>query len=98
MGMSQTANKWMRLETYGGKMVENIVQAVARDCLAAAMLRLTNAGYKICAHIHDEVVIEAPIGEGSFDDVIRIMCIPEPWTEGLILNAAGFENPYYMKD
>lgn len=98
MGMSQTANKWMRLETYGGKLVENIVQAVARDCLAAAMLRLTKAGYKICAHIHDEVVIEAPIGEGSLDDVIRIMCISESWTEGLILNAAGFENPYYMKD
>ncbi len=98
MGLSQTANKWMRLETYGGKLVENIVQAVARDCLAAAMLRLTKAGYKICAHIHDEVVIEAPIGEGCLDDVIRIMCIPESWTEGLILNAAGFENPYYMKD
>lgn len=98
MGMSQTANKWMRLETYGGKLVENIVQAVARDCLAAAMLRLTKAGYKICAHIHDEVVIEAKNGEGSLDDVIKIMCIPEPWTEGLILNAAGFENLYYMKD
>ncbi len=98
MGMSQTANKWMRLETYGGKMVENIVQAVARDCLAAAMLRLTKAGYKICAHIHDEVVIESKNGEGSLDDVIKIMCIPEPWTEGLILNAAGFENSYYMKD
>lgn len=98
MGMSQTANKWDRLETYGGKLVENIVQAVARDCLATAMLRLTKAGYKICAHIHDEVVIEAPIGTGSLDDVIDIMCTPEPWTKGLILNAAGFENPYYMKD
>lgn len=98
MGMDQMANKWSRLETYGGKLVENIVQAVARDCLAAAMLRLTKAGYRIVAHIHDEVVIEAPIGEGSLDDVIRIMCIPEPWTKGLILNAAGFENPYYMKD
>lgn len=98
MGMSQTANKWDRLETYGGKLVENIVQAVARDCLAAAMLRLTKAGYKICAHIHDEVVIEAPIGTGSLDDVIGIMCHPETWTKGLILNAAGFENPYYMKD
>ena len=98
MGMSQTANKWDRLETYGGKLVENIVQAVARDCLAAAMLRLTKAGYKICAHIHDEVVIEAPIGTGSLDDVIDIMCTPESWTKGLILNAAGFENPYYMKD
>lgn len=98
MGMSQTANKWMRLETYGGKLVENIVQAVARDCLAGAMYRLYKKGYKLCAHIHDEVVIEAPIGEGSLNEVIDIMCQPERWNEGLILNAAGFENPYYMKD
>ena len=75
-----------------------MVQAVARDCLAASMLRLAKAGYKIVAHIHDEVVIEAPIGEGSLEEVIDIMCKPEPWNEGLILNAAGFENPYYMKD
>jgi len=59
---------------------------------------LEKAGYKIVAHIHDEVVIEAPIGEGSLEEVIDIMCEPEPWNEGLILNAAGFENPYYMKD
>lgn len=96
--MDRVKNTWGRVETYGGKLVENIVQAVARDCLAAAMLRLAKAGYKIVAHIHDEVVIEAPIGEGSLDEVIDIMCEPEPWNEGLILNAAGFENPYYMKD
>lgn len=97
-GMDQVKNTWGRVETYGGKLVENIVQAVARDCLAAAMLRLSQAGYNIVAHIHDEVVIEAPIGEGSLEEVIDIMCEPEPWNEGLILNAAGFENPYYMKD
>ncbi|MFR0064361.1 MAG: hypothetical protein ACLRU1_03340 [Veillonella parvula] len=97
-GMNQVKNTWGRVETYGGKLVENIVQAVARDCLAASMLRLSKAGYKIVAHIHDEVVIEAPIGEGSLEEVIDIMCEPEPWNEGLILNAAGFENPYYMKD
>ncbi len=96
--MDQVKNTWGRVETYGGKLVENIVQAVARDCLAAAMLRLSKAGYKIVAHIHDEVVIEAPIGEGSLDEVIDIMCESESWNEGLILNAAGFENPYYMKD
>ena len=97
-GMDQVKNTWGRVETYGGKLVENIVQAVARDCLAASMLRLSKAGYKIVAHIHDEVVIEAPIGVGSLEEVIDIMCEPEPWNEGLILNAAGFENPYYMKD
>lgn len=98
MGMNQMANKWERLETYGGKLTENIVQAIARDCLAGAMYRLYKHGYKICAHIHDEVVIEAPVGTGSLEEVIKIMCEPEPWCEGLILNAAGFENPYYMKD
>jgi len=97
-GMSQTANKWMELETYGGKLVENIVQAVARDCLAAAMERLTLAGYKICAHVHDEVIIEAPYGEGDLNDVIKIMGQPTPWNQGLILDAAGFESEYYMKD
>lgn len=97
-GMSQTANKWMELETYGGKLVENIVQAVARDCLAAAMERLTLAVYKICAHIHDEVVIEAPIGKGSLDEVIQIMAEPTEWNKRLILDAAGFEADYYMKD
>lgn len=97
-GMDQVKNTWGKVETYGGKLVENIVQAVARDCLASAMLRLSKAGYKIVAHIHDEVVIEAPIGVGSLEEVISIMCEKEPWNEGLILDAAGFENPYYMKD
>ena len=97
-GMDQVKNTWGKVETYGGKLVENIVQAVARDCLASAMLRLSKAGYNIVAHIHDEVVIEAPIGVGSLDEVISIMCEKEPWNEGLILDAAGFENPYYMKD
>ena len=77
-----------------------LIDSVANrlSMMAAAMLRLAKAGYKIVAHIHDEVVIEAPIGEGSLEEVIDIMCEPEPWNEGLILNAAGFENPYYMKD
>jgi DNA polymerase len=90
--------KWERQETYGGKLVENIVQAVARDCLGEAMIRLDAAGYKIVAHVHDEVIIEAPKGFGSLDDVIRIMTETPAWADGLILNAAGFESPYYMKD
>lgn len=98
MGMNQTSRTFGRLETYGGKLVENIVQATARDCLAAAMLRLSKAGYRIIMHIHDEVVMEMPIGSGSREEVTRIMCMNEPWEEGLIKNADGFEGPYYMKD
>lgn len=97
-GMEQGSRKWGKLETYGGKLVENIVQAVARDCLAAAMLRLTEAGYKIIMHIHDEVVMEAPDGEGSLAEVTEIMSKNEPWEAGLIKTADGFEGQYYMKD
>lgn len=97
-GMEQATRKWGTLETYGGKLVENIVQATARDCLAAAMLRLKQAGYKICAHVHDEVIMEMPEGQGSLDEVTRLMCINEPWEEGLIKNADGWENKFFMKD
>ena len=97
-GMEQTTRKWGRLETYGGKLTENIVQAVARDCLAAAMYRLTEAGYKILMHVHDEVISEMPEGKGGLNDAIRIMTQNESWEDGLIKNADGFESPYYMKD
>lgn len=103
-GVKQSVRIWCHLETYGGKLTENIVQAIARDCLGAAMLRIYRgykAGhnkYKICAHIHDELIIEAPEGEGSLEDVIRIMCLNESWNEGLIMNADGFEAEYYKKD
>ena len=97
-GMEQGSRKWGRLETYGGKLVENIVQAIARDCLAAAMLRLKDAGYKIIMHIHDEVVMEVPDGKGSLGEVTKIMSKNEPWETGLIKTADGFEGQYYMKD
>lgn len=97
-GLEQTTRKWGRLETYGGKLVENITQATARDSLAAAMLRLKNAGYKILMHVHDEVIMERPEGEGSLEEVKRLMCMNEPWEEGLIKNSDGFEGYYYMKD
>lgn len=89
---------WTRLHTYGPKIVENIIQALSRDCLAEAMLRLAGAGYKTVMHIHDEVVLEAPHGEGSLEDVNRIMGEPVSWAQGLLLGAAGFESDYYMKD
>lgn len=97
-GSKTTAGRWGTLETYGGKLSENLVQAIARDCLCAAMKRLTDAGYKICAHIHDEVILEMPEGRGSLDDAVRIMCQNESWNEGLVMNADGFEAKYYQKD
>jgi DNA polymerase len=92
------SKKWMRIETYGPKLVENIVQAVARDLLAEAMMRLDKLGYKIVMHIHDEVVIEAPIGEGSLKEVCSVMAIQPKWAEGLLLKADGYECDYYKKD
>lgn len=85
-------------ETKKVRLVHNCVQAIARDCLCAAMKRLTDAGYKICAHIHDEVILEMPESRGSLDDAVRIMCQNEPWNEGLVMNADGFEAKYYQKD
>jgi len=91
-------NKWWgRIGTYGGKLVENITQAIARDCLAEAMLRLDKAGYKIGIHVHDEVVIDAPLGYGSVEEVCEIMGEPISWAEGLPLNADGFETTFYKK-
>lgn len=97
-GDKTTAGRWGKLETYGGKCVENIVQAIARDCLCAAMARLAKADYKICAHIHDEVIIEMAEGKGSLDDAVRIMCQNTKWNEGLVMDADGFEAHYYQKD
>lgn len=90
--------KWSRLHTYGPKLVENIVQAIARDCLAEAMLRVHAAGYKIVMHVHDEVVLETQKGEGDLDAVCNIMALPLKWAPGLPLPAAGFITPYYKKD
>lgn len=97
-GMNQTTKQWGRQDTYGGKLVENIVQAVARDCLADTMLRVDKAGYKIVLHVHDEIVIEAANGYGHLDDVLDIMREPIAWAKGLPLDGAGFETTYYKKD
>ena len=87
-----------RIDTYGGKLTENIVQATARDCLGEAMIRLHKAGYKIAFHVHDEVVLDVPIGQGSVEEVNEIMSEPMPWAPGLPLTADGFECDYYQKD
>jgi DNA polymerase len=90
--------KWSRIQTYGPKLVENIVQGIARDCLAYAMTRLDAAGYRIVMHVHDEVVLEVPNGQGSLDEVCFIMGQALPWAPGLPLPADGYETYYYRKD
>ena len=90
--------QWCRMSTYGGRLVENITQAVARDCLADAMLRVDKAGYKIAMHVHDELVITSPVGKGSLEEVCDIMGQPISWAEGLPLRAAGFEANFYIKN
>lgn len=97
-GAEQGTKQWGRLKTYGGKLVENIVQAIARDCLAESMLRLDAAEYKIIMHIHDEVVLDVPYGFGSLENVGEIMRTPISWAKGLPLRADAFETNYYKKD
>ena len=97
MGLNQTTKKWELQETYGGKIVENIVQATARDCLAVTLHRVIEAGYKPVMHIHDEIVIDAT-PEEELDDVNRIFSRPIEWAPGLPLKGDGFISKYYKKD
>ena len=97
-GIEQGTKQWGRISTFGGKLTENIVQAIARDCLAEAMLRLHKAGYKIAFHVHDEVILEVPEGFGSLEEVDEIMGQAIAWAPGLPMEAAGFETNHYKKD
>ena len=99
-GTDQDTHRWGRQKTWGGKLFENLIQAIARDCLAAAMLRLDAAGYKIVMHIHDEVVVEVPKegARASLEKIERIMAEPLSWAPGVILTADGFISEYYRKD
>jgi len=98
MGVNQTKRTWQRLETFGGKLVENIVQAFARDCLAESIIRLEDGGFQINFHVHDEVVLDVPIGESSPEEVAEIMGQPIAWAKGLRLKAEAYESLYYKKD
>ncbi len=89
--------KWSRIETYGPKLVENIVQGTARDLLAEAMLRVEKKGYPIVMHCHDEIIAEVPEGVGSVDEMCEIMAVQPKWAEGLPLRADGFECRFYKK-
>lgn len=92
-----TQKKWLRLETYGPKLVENIVQATARDILAEAMLRLDAKGYRIVMHVHDEAVIEAP-ADTDLNDICVTMAQQPQWANGLLLRADGYVCDFYKKD
>lgn len=96
-GVNQTTKKWEVQETYGGKLVENIVQAISRDCLAVTLKRLEGKGLQTVMHIHDEAAIDAD-SNADLDKVCELMGQPIEWAPGLLLKAAGFESSYYMKD
>lgn len=95
--VGQQTRKWEVDSTYGGKMTENIVQAIARDCLAETLRRIDRLGLQVVFHVHDEVIIDAP-ADVSVDQICSLMAEPIPWAPGLILKGAGFESNYYMKD
>lgn len=101
MGIDQGSKKWKRVETYGGKLVENCVQAIARDCLAQAIEHLEAAGLPVVFHVHDEVVIDvSPFDteDNMLGKVVDIMRQPIPWAQGLPLNADGWVGRYFRKD
>ncbi|MBB6622057.1 DNA polymerase [Clostridium gasigenes] len=97
-GMEQTSKQWTTLETYGPKLVENIIQAIARDCLGEAMIKVDEANYPIVMHVHDEIIMDVPTGFGSLEAVNNIFGEPIAWAPGLNLKAEGYECNYYMKD
>lgn len=96
-GMNQTTKKWEKIRTYGGKLTENVVQAIARDILGYIILRADKAGLNIVFHIHDEIVVEAEEGQ-TLQDVEAIFCKPIDWCRDLPLKGAGYTTPYYLKD
>ena len=96
-GTNQTTRKFEPIETYGGRLVENVVQAIARDCLCVTISRVIKAGYRPVMHIHDEIIIDADKSQ-KLEDVNAIFAEPIPWAPGLPLKGDGFESQYYMKD
>lgn len=95
--VGQQSRRWEVTSTYGGKLTENIVQAIARDCLAEVLRRLADRGLDFVFHVHDEVIVDAP-QELTVEDLCALMAEPIPWAPGLILKGAGFEGNYYKKD
>lgn len=96
-GMIQQTKKWGAIETHGGKLVENITQAIARDCLTEVLLRIEKRGWQTVFHVHDEVIVDAP-KDAKIEELCDMMAEPISWAPGLLLKGAGFESMYYMKD
>ena len=94
---NQTTKKWEESSTFGGKLVENIVQGIARDCLCETLDRISSKGYKIVFHVHDEVIVDAGM-DLTVEELCSIMAEPIPWAKGLILKGAGFSGQFYQKD
>lgn len=96
-GIDQVKKKWAKLDTYGGKLAENITQALCRDLLMCGLQNLDRAGYNIVLHVHDEAVLEMPIGQGSLEEVNHLITILPDWADGFPLDAEGCESFYYKK-
>ena len=98
-GVNQTTKQWGETETYGGKIVENIVQATARDCLAEAMQRVTDMGYQIVMHVHDEMIVDVPVEDTeALARINKAMSDPISWAPGLPLKGDGYTCNFYRKD
>lgn len=98
-GVDQTTKQWGDVETYGGKLVENIIQAIARDCLADVMRRVSAAGYSIVMHVHDEIIVDVPKTDTEAPRIITdMMCAPIEWATGLPLKGETYETDFYRKD
>ena len=97
-GMEQTSKQWKRIDTYGPKLVENIVQATARDCLGITMMRVEKKGFHVVMHVHDELIMDVPKDKGTVEEVCAIFAEPIEWAPGLPLKADGYECKYYKKD
>lgn len=98
MGVEQGKKTWGRIDTYGGKLTENITQAIARDCLSLGIERLEAAGFPVVFHVHDEVVIELPLDRVDLKTVTQILAAPMPWAPDLPLSADGWTGEFYRKD
>ncbi len=97
-GVDQTKKTWGKIDTYGPKLVENIVQAISRDCLAVSMQRLDEAGHQIRMHVHDEVIVDSPWDEDALPEITEIMGRQIDWAPGLPLRAEAYETNFYKKD
>ena len=99
-GLNQETKQWTLIDTYGGKLTENCVQAIARDLLGNAMINVIDAGYTIVAHIHDEILVEVPADNARehYDKIVELMSRAPAWAKDLPLKADGYITPFYLKD